>query len=84
MGEDAILRGTVGPIRVNIQRDVEMSDQEGNVMFVQFVARLPSAVSPEKNDTLAVTGQTINAGNYVLETRLDDDGYFARFILRKV
>jgi hypothetical protein len=78
MGEDAFLRGTLETI-VNIQQDVEMTDAEGNVAYIRHLARIPSKHAPQKGDTLAV-----GADNYVLDARVDDDGYFARYVLRKV
>ncbi|MFZ9372245.1 MAG: hypothetical protein ACO25M_10280 [Limnohabitans sp.] len=77
MGDDAVLRGTVD-CKAHIDRDVQMTDREGNMFVATFVATISKDHAPEPEDDL-----TVGSESFVLETLIDDNGYSARFIARK-
>lgn len=81
LGEDAILRGeVVSPVRrVNVARNVEMYDREGNLMYAEHVATINKQDAPAKGDTLVVAGE-----DFILDSLIEDNGYSARWMLRKV
>lgn len=79
LGEDALLRSAPTAHKVDIDRDMQVYDREGNVRVAEYVATIHREDAPEPGNTLVV-----GADSFVLETRLDDDGYVQRFILRKV
>lgn len=76
MGEDAVLNSA--SIKAHIERDVQMSDREGNVFVAAYVATISKENSPEPGDTLVVGTET-----FTLETLIDDNGYSVRLIARK-
>lgn len=78
LGEDAVLRGTVN-CKAHIERDVQMTDREGNMFVATQVATISNTHVPIADQTLAV-----GAESFVLETLIDDNGYSSRFIARKV
>jgi hypothetical protein len=77
LGEDAVLRGTVN-CKAHIDRDVQMTDREGNVFVATQVVTISKAHAPVADDSLVVGSET-----FVLETMIDDNGYSVRFIGRK-
>ena len=82
-GEGALLRGTASLHPVYIGRDVDMIDGQGNVSVAAYIATISNADAPASDDTLVIAAGP-NAGSYVLEKPVDDNGYSSRFILRKV
>lgn len=82
-GEDALLRGVATIHKVHVARDIEMVDRQGNLVVVAYVATISSADDARSDDALVIsTGP--NVGSYVIETKIDDNGFFARYIVRKV
>lgn len=77
LGENAVLRGTVS-CKAHIDRDVQMTDREGNMFVATHVATVSNAHAPVADQTLVVGSET-----FVLETLIDDNGYSSRFIARK-
>lgn len=86
LGERALLQGVELAHKVNIERDVQMSDQQGNVYVAQCVGMFDISEGAAPGKTLAVLGQdgVTVIENYVLEQRVDSNGYSDRYVLRKV
>lgn len=78
LGENAVLRSTVN-CKAHIERDVQMTDREGNMFVATQVVTISNVHAPVADQTLA-----IGAESFVLETLIDDNGYSSRFIARKV
>lgn len=86
LGESALLRGSPTQSKVNVEHDVQMADREGNAYIAQFVAEFDAVDNPAAGDTLQMLGDdgvTVEA-TYLLEQRLDTDGYTVKHVLRKV
>jgi hypothetical protein len=88
LGEDAVLRGEIVTPRrrVNLAHNVEMYDREGNLMYEQHVGTFNKADSPLKGDTLVfidTDGNPIAGESYILDALVEDNGYSARYVLRK-
>lgn len=72
--------------KVNIERDVQMSDREGNIFVAQYVGMFDTSDTPAVGNTLDILdtdGVTV-VESYVLENRVDTNGYSDRYVLRKV
>lgn len=78
LGESALLRGSPTTHNVSVERDVQMVDREGNVYVAQYAAVFDAADAPVFGDTLVVDGES-----FVIENRIDSDGYSNRFVIRK-
>lgn len=78
LGENAVLRSTVN-CKAHIERDVQMTDREGNMFVATQVVTISNAHAPVADD-----GLSIGSESFVLETLIDDNGYSSRFIARKV
>lgn len=78
-GEDVVLRGeVVTPARKgHIQQDVELIDRESNVSVAQFVLKTLTTYNPKVGDTLVDS----SGKQFVLDERLDNNGYIVRFVL---
>jgi hypothetical protein len=86
LGESAVLRGGPALHKVNIERDVQMSDREGNIFVAQYVGMFDTSDMPAVGNTLDILdtdGVTV-VESYVLENRVDTNGYSDRYVLRKV
>jgi len=77
MGEDAVLRGTVN-CKAHLDRDVQMTDREGNMFVATYIATISKDHAAEPEDSLSVGTE-----DFVLETLIDDNGFSTRFIARK-
>lgn len=87
LGEDGFLRDSE-PVKVHVDRNIEMVDREGNVFVATHVLTLDNSVNALPNDSLEVnfkdaTGAVVLTENFTLERRVDDNGYSTRFIARK-
>lgn len=78
LGENAVLRSTVN-CKAHIERDVQMTDREGNMFVATQVATISNVHAPVADDALSIGSES-----FVLETLIDDNGYSSRFIARKV
>ena len=74
LGQGAFLRGTV-PCTVNVEKSVQVSIDD--VIYERDVATIDNTVNPAVNDTLSHP-----FGEYVLDRKLQNNGYSTRFILR--
>lgn len=74
LGREALLRGI--PTRVIVDRDVETIGEHGEIVGRQDTATLPSEVLPKKGDALTVDGS-----DYLIDSRIKDDGHVAVCIL---
>ena len=86
LGEDGFLRGDE-PIKVHVDYNVQMVDREGNVYVATHVLTINRVDSALPGDPVLVqikdaTGAVTRTDSYVLETRLDDNGYSTRFVAR--
>lgn len=86
LGEDSFLRGSE-PCKVNIKHGVRLTGEDTQyeqqlsakyMSYVFDVATIAVQMNPKVNDTLQHPD-----GNYVLDTRLADNGHNRRFVLRK-
>lgn len=64
--------------KVNVERDVQMTDREGNIFLAQFIGMFDVSDAPGKGDVLVLGGET-----FTLEYRVDSNGYSERYVLRK-
>lgn len=71
------MRGTVN-CRAHIDRDVQLTDRDGNVFVATQVITISTAHAPVADDLILIDGHT-----YVLVTLIDDNGYSAKFVGRK-
>ena len=78
LGESALLRGAPALHKVNVERDVQMTDREGNIFLAQFIGMFDVSDAPAKGDVLVLGGET-----FTLEYRVDSNGYSERYVLRK-
>lgn len=76
LGEEAVLRGST-PCRVNVERDVEVMGQYGEVAARRTLIHIPAALNPKSGEVI-----TIGLKSYVLDGLESDDGYAARFYVR--
>lgn len=79
LGEDSFLRGEAEPIKAKIDRDVEMTDGEGNVTLVRYVSSIAKTHAPKVGDTLSQGDD-----DFKLDVLVDDNGYVVRHILIKL
>lgn len=77
LGEDGFLRDSE-PVKVHVDRNIEMVDREGNVFIATHVLTLDNSANALPNDSVRT-----DAENFTLERRVDDNGYSTRFIARK-
>lgn len=62
-----------------------MSDREGNIFVAQYVGMFDASEAPAVGDTLDILDSAGCAvESYVLENRVDSNGYSDRYVLRKV
>lgn len=90
LGEDALLRATV-PCKINIEHGVQLSglDSEsaahrGDFVVSRDVATVALRHAPKSGDRIDFlpTGGGIHAGrSYRLETKIEDNGYSARYTI---
>lgn len=81
LGQDAFLLVgvTSTPVRVNIERAVNMYGPYDDGAMPRDVATLPSSAGAKLRDQIQVGGDT-----YVLDGNVSDNGQLARFIVTKV
>lgn len=67
-----------------IHKDVEVQGAQSDMVYRRDEAGIPSSACPKIGETLTIT-ETGYVGHkdYVLDAKERDDGYEARFILRK-
>ena len=77
-GEDVVLRGEVidPPRDIHVQHGVEMLGEYGQVVATRSVATINASDTPAKGNTLAAGGKT-----YVLDSKIEDNGYSQRWVL---
>jgi hypothetical protein len=79
-GEDAVfLRGVEADPKIVIDRDVQVTDSQGSVVFIKMLATISSTLNPETGDALTVDGK-----DYLLDVRTDSDGESQSFIVVEV
>lgn len=75
LGQDAFLRSTV-PCKVNVEKSVQVSIDD--LIYERDVATIENTLNPAIGDTLSHP-----FGEYVLDRKLQNNGYSTRFILRQ-
>lgn len=73
LGQDAFLR-TTEPCKVNIEKSVRVTIDD--VVYERDVATIDNDLSPAKGDRLSHP-----FGEFVLDRKLENNGYSTRFIL---
>lgn len=76
LGVEAVLRGDT-PCRVNVERDVEVLGEYGQVAARRTMLHVPSDLTPKSGDAVVV-----GAKSYTLDGLESDDGYLSRFYVR--
>ncbi|WP_354684442.1 hypothetical protein [Cupriavidus necator] len=72
--------------RVNIERNVEVMGNEGQMAYLRTVATVQKSLAARKGDTLTLVdadGQPIPGESYVIDSpAFEDNGFTARYVLR--
>jgi len=83
MGEDAFFNGATTPIKINIERGVQVegfqNDTDRDIFMLRDVATISSEVNPKAGDRFVQNGRT-----YRLEYRAHDSGVLQRFVVMDV
>ncbi len=87
LGEDAVLRTAEG-CRVNIEHNVEVAGNEGQMVYSRSVATMLKSLKPRIDDPLVfvdAAGIPIPGQAYAIDSPpFEENGYTARYILRSV
>lgn len=87
LGVDAVLRNGEADeesVRVVLHRGVAFQGEHGQDTFVRDVAGIPASACPKINDSLTIVQEGFTGPkDYALDALERNDGYEARFILRR-